>query len=409
MRRAALPKALLVKPQQATGGGKSNNKKRLLSCPSSEALVFSVLFVFAAVILMAITRTVLSHHPPLTVLTSKTMLTGAVLLGQNALLGGDLIGPLVWEDALWWQAVAALHMLAKLTLLVGLQSVSFAVVCGFACLAALGYGFAPKTADGGSPESVVLGAGVVGGIVVLALQDAGRFSGLVYAALVTWAVASWAYLYLVKLSSPAALTKNLPERCSATATTDFYVSCGSLPLLVGMYWWMGGDATGASKALSAAATAAGMAMGWEAPEGPVIVSGSSWVGSFFVPFADMSVADKVLLVGAVFLEQVKTRLGARILAKSSLRFFVGTELFSDVIILVLGGAGTRASPSYEGATVVALIAVLGTTLFAVVFIPREPHAPKKALKLGASAAAVAAAAASSSSSHETGGCTPPQN
>ncbi len=350
--RRAVPKPLVPKPTQLAASGKAS-KRKTLTCPSSEAIVVAVLFVCTAVLLLAVTRAVLSRHQAVTVLTAKTLLSGAVLLLQNVFCGGELLGPLALDDALWWQAVASLHVVAKLTLMVGLQSVSFSVVCAFACLAALGHGFASKATEGGSPESVVVGAGVVAGIVVLGLQDGARFSGLVYGALTASAVASWGYVYLLRTSSPTILTRSLPERCSAAATTEFYVACGGLPIVAGLFWCIGAEGRG-----------------------------SSWPGSFFVPFTELSVTDKMLFLVLVLLEQLKTRLGSRVMQKASTRFFVGAELVSYVLVLVLGGGGARGA-THEAGTVVGLIAVLGTTMFAIVFIPRDAQQQKKPLKLAA--------------------------
>jgi hypothetical protein len=337
MRRVKPPKPL---PLVASASLQKTSKSKGFVCPSSALFVSWLVFVISCVLLLGVTKYMLRTDPPATILLSKTVVTILFLLGKMLLLGigsSADVGSLVREDVFWWQGVGALHTLSKLTSLVGFAVCSLPLFCASACLSALGHGFTSSKQhnDDSSSGNVVLGAVVVVGVLVVGFQNASKVSGHVFVGLGVSALSFWIYLYVWKRSS-------VDEQAKHSQNSDFFLSLFGMPILVCVYSWS-------------------------------VDTKSLGLFSFFclVPLFEMSGSSKLLLGVVLLLEEVKSRAGNQLLSKSSARVFVGSELVSNMIALLLGVAGVSPFAQKTDSSVWGVVVVVLMTCSAVALVPRN--------------------------------------
>jgi hypothetical protein len=356
-----VPKPLLVKSASSKSG------KGGFVCPSSEVFLAWSLFLVSSVAWIGATKTLLRGDLPVTVLLAKTVVTFVFLLGQS-MLGLSEIAPLATEDAMWWQGLALLHTICKLTVLVSLSVCSLPLFCAVACLAALGYSWASVgKPEESSPGSVVLGAVVLVGVVLLGFQTGSRLSSVSWAAIGGSIVSFWLLLFFQRRGAAALWN----DQSAGSSTMEFYISLGSFPILVGLYCWGSEDTNLGLFSVFAAA-----------------------------PFSELSGMGKALLVVVVVLENIKvrtnrkkkkkkkkrnhcthqclekSRTGSQLLTRASIRLFVGTELLANFVSLLLSSMGL--SPFASGdSSVLAVVCLLVVSMCAVAFVPKHALSTKK--------------------------------
>lgn len=159
-----------------------------------------------------------------------------MLLLQH-LFFGRRIATFKWEESGFWLSISLLWSLWRLFYLIGLKEASFAVFCAFLSASFLGYGLVTKY--DANTENMLLGFAVFFGIGVLGLQDS-MFSINTYSVLFLSVFLFWAFLY--QKSSQSHVVYNNERKYSSVATMDFYMTIGSIPLLVMIYWWGGAHA-----------------------------------------------------------------------------------------------------------------------------------------------------------------------
>ena len=90
--------------------------------------------------------------------------------------------------------------------------------------------------------------------------------------------------------------------------------------------------------------------------------------NLLVPLQTLSYRDLFLVAMVVVMDQFKGHVGQRLIGASSTRFYVGMELFSNVLFLILG-SGLRIL--HESSTVMGTVVVILTSLAAVAFVQKD--------------------------------------